>query len=293
MTIRRASASAILLLLLCCAVAAAWVDSQFEEADAEEISSLAGHLGAGSVLGVFAHPDDEILAAGSLAEAASREGTIVRMITATRGEAGIPDDSVCRPEDLGLVRHAELLKHGYQLGVTGQQVWRYPDGDLAAQVELVALELVREIRSLRPALIITFDPESGFTFHPDHKAIGSATVKARSLAADPAFRPDLGPAHDVRWLAFILAPRGLMQTFAGERGVKVVQHQPPARYAVPIDTTIKTRAWSIHESQAGYMRRDWGVPPWLLYWFFDKEHYAVDEREGGQQGIAAEVAQRP
>jgi LmbE family N-acetylglucosaminyl deacetylase len=277
-TTKRVVASAALIVpIIGVVVAATWLNSLFEEPDAEEISSLAGHLGALSVLGVFAHPDDEILAAGALAEAASSSNSVARMITATRGEAGIPDDSVCRPEDLGIVRHAEVLKHGYQLGLTGQQVWRHPDGKLDALIEPIALELVREIRSLRPDLIITFDPESGYTFHPDHRAIGSATSKARRLAADPAFRPDLGAPHGVRWLAFVLVPRRVMETFGGERGATVAEHQVSARYAVPIDPSIKTRAWSIHESQSDYMRRVWRVPLWVLYRFFDKEHYAIDE----------------
>ncbi len=272
--------AALLLLVICAAVAAAWLDSQFEEADAEEIASLVGHLGATSVLAVFAHPDDEILAAGTLGEAASRPGSVVRLITATRGEAGIPDESVCRSEDLAVVRHAEVLKHGYQLGLNGQQVWRPPDGMLDELIDPIALEIVREIRSLRPSLIITFDPASGYTFHPDHRAIGSATARARRLAADPAFRPDLGSPHEVRWLAFVLVPSGIMQKFGGEPGARVVQHQVPARFAVPIDRGVKVRAWSIHESQYDYTRRVWGAPPWLLYWFFDKEHYAVEESEG-------------
>ncbi len=277
MIMKRAIAAALLVLAMGTVVTAAWLDSQFEEADAEEISSLAGHLGAQSVLGIFAHPDDEILAAGALADAASRAGSVARMITATRGEAGIPDDSVCRPEDLGLVRHAEVLKHGYQLGLERQLVWQYPDGSLVAQLEQVTLELVREIRSLRPDLIITFDPESGYTFHPDHRAIGGAATKARRLAADPVFRPDLGAPHEARWLAFVLVPRRIMQNFGGERGTEIIQHQVPVRYAVPVDQRIKTRAWSIHESQYGYTRRVWRAPLWLLYWFFDQEHYAIEE----------------
>ena len=86
---KRVGTALLVGLVVCSAVAAAWIDSQFEEADAQEVASLAGHLGARSLLAVFAHPDDEILAAGSLAEAASRDGTVVRMITATRGDAGL------------------------------------------------------------------------------------------------------------------------------------------------------------------------------------------------------------
>ncbi len=277
----RKSGLALLALLISTTAVVVWLDSYFEEGDAEAISSLSGHLSAHSVLAVFAHPDDEILAAGSLADAASRAGTVVRMITVTRGEGGtLDEEAICRAEDLGLVRHAELLKHGFQLGVIDQQVWRYADGEVESDVDEVALELVREIRSIRPDLLVTFDPASGYTFHPDHRAVGAATTRARSLAADPEFRPDLGPVHQVRFLAYILAPRALMKAFAGERGLTVVRHQVPPRYSVPIDVSVKTRGWSIHESQAGYMRRVWGVPPWLLYLFFDKEHYAVVESRG-------------
>ena len=47
--------------------------------------------------------------------------------------------------------------------------------------------------------------------------------------------------------------------------------------AVRIDRSIKIRAWTVHATQAKHLRRVYGLPPSLLYTFFDKEHYALAE----------------
>ena len=77
------------LLALGCGVV--WLKSLFNEPGVQEVPSLAAHLGAKSILCVFAHPDDEIIAAAFLADAAKQPNTVVRIITATKGEGGHPD----------------------------------------------------------------------------------------------------------------------------------------------------------------------------------------------------------
>ena len=58
----------------------------------------------GTVLGVWAHPDDETyLSAGLMAEAA-RDGRRVMCVTATRGEGGSMDEDRWPPETMGEVR---------------------------------------------------------------------------------------------------------------------------------------------------------------------------------------------
>jgi len=272
----------VLAALLCVFVVGAQLllDLLFEEPRAKRISSLAKHLSAQSILGVFAHPDDEIHAAGTLAEASSRDGVTVWTITATRGEAkcDIPKP-VCRPEDLPLIRHAELLKHGFVLGIDHQEVWSYADRQLEHQIDALILELVGRIRTLQPELLLTFDPASGYSWHPDHKAIGRATTEAFRLANLPAFHPELGFPHQPKWLVYILVPRRVMNFFGGKSGRQVAQYQVEAQYAVPIARSLKTRGWRIHESQYSSIRQDWHVPLWFLYFFFDKEHYFVQAAE--------------
>ena len=52
-------------------------------------------------------------------------------------------------------------------------------------------------------------------------------------------------------------------------------HQPPATFAMPIDTDLKLRGWEIHASQRGYTRRAFGLPTELIYRLFDEEHYLL------------------
>ena len=234
----------------------------FAEPDARRIDSLAAQLGMQNLLCVFAHPDDEILAAGALDDAA-RRGVRVHVITATRGEKGTPDVPVSGPEELGRVRVAELREHGRVLGIAEQIVLTFPDLEVERHVDEATAEVAHEIRRIRPDTLLTFHPASGYTYHPDHRAVGRAAAAA--VAETDA---------DVR-LVYVVAPRDVMRRLGGERGAQVAASQPAPTYAVPIDAEVKLRGWRIHASQGGYVRRAWKVPPRLLYLFFDEEHYLV------------------
>jgi len=62
----------------------------------------------GTVLGVFAHPDDEAYLAGGLMATAVDAGRRVVCITATRGELGFPDDD---PRSIE-ANHEAFANHG-------------------------------------------------------------------------------------------------------------------------------------------------------------------------------------
>src|SRR5215218_10038205 len=70
-----------------------------------------------SLLGLFAHPDDEQLMGGTYARAAA-EGISTGLVCATRGEEGeIAAPSLAAPETLGHVREAELRAASTVLGI--------------------------------------------------------------------------------------------------------------------------------------------------------------------------------
>ena len=200
--------------------ASLWLKSLFNERSAERVPSLAAHLKTKSLVAVFAHPDDEISVAGFLAEAAQRNGVMVRIITATKGESGHPRPPICRPEDLGKIREAETLKDGFALGVQEQEVWTFPDGRLSeVPPEELAAKIDVRLRKWKPDLVVTFDPGSGFTLHPDHLAIGRATVLAlREMAVQNQETPPR--------LLYPLAPRKALTRFGGEIGRTVAARQP-------------------------------------------------------------------
>ena len=266
------------LLLLALGGVLLWVDRHFEESEAEYVASLVRSLGIQSILGVFAHPDDEILATGLLSDGATTDGARVQTVTLTRGEAGGGDEPISKPEHLGVVRVAELYKFGRLVGVDEQEVWDYPDGRLGeVPTEGVIRRLVSLIRTTKPDLLVTFEPQTGLTLHPDNLAAGTVAAAAVKAAADESFEPECGPLHAVNWVAYLLAPRRMLRRFGGEVGTKIADRQPHPNYAIPGNSRLKTRGWEVHESQRRVIREIFGVPPWLLYLLYDKEHYVVVE----------------
>ena len=247
-----------------------WVNRLFEAPEAARVASLSGELGAKRVMTVFAHPDDEQLVNG-LITSAKADGAYVAQVTATRGEAGTQVPVVARQRDLGVVRHAEVLKNGFALGIDEQEVWDYPDGGVpdVPMEELVA-RVAEAMGRYRPDLVVTFWPASGATGHKDHMRMGLAAEQAiaRLRASEGEYR---GPAH----IAYALTPPRAMARLAGETGRFVVENQPAPTHAVPGNAASKLKGWEIHASQGDYVRKAYGVPARLLYLVWDKEFYAV------------------
>ncbi|WP_166831883.1 PIG-L deacetylase family protein [Thalassoroseus pseudoceratinae] len=252
-----------------------WFNELFEEKNAKQVDSLVAYFKAQSVLGIFAHADDETLAAGFLADAGQRNSVFVHTITLTRGEAGYPDPPICRKEDLKLVREAELRCYGFFLGIDRQDVWDYPDGKLSllpkqGQSELVD-RLVEQIRRDKPDLILSFDPDGGYSGHIDHQETGRLTTRAIVYAADSEYKPELGSAHVPDSLLYILAPKRALQMLGDEKLRTVAKVQPSPNYSMPIDKVAKLTGWRTHTSQ--HLDQAYPVPGWLLFEFFDQEHF--------------------
>jgi selenocysteine lyase/cysteine desulfurase/LmbE family N-acetylglucosaminyl deacetylase len=143
------------------------------------------------LLGVFAHPDDETFCAGGTLARYAAEGADVRVLCASRGEAGqIRDAAAATRRTLGQVRSMELELACKHLGLLSPVVLDYPDGRLS---DLDPSELrarcVREIREFRPHVLVTFDP-LGSSGHPDHIAVSDAATQAFFSAGDPTQFPE-------------------------------------------------------------------------------------------------------
>lgn len=133
----------------------------------------------GTVLGIWAHPDDEAYLMGGVMALAADAGQGVACVTATLGAAGeTADESRWPRERLLDVRRAELERALAILGVADHQSLDLPDGGLA---DLDAAEhvpdLVAAIERVRPDTVITFGPD-GMTGHPDHRTISAWTEAA-------------------------------------------------------------------------------------------------------------------
>jgi LmbE family N-acetylglucosaminyl deacetylase len=139
------------------------------------------------ILGVFAHPDDEVFAAGgTLAKYAAR-GAETMVLSATRGQAGqIRDAAAATRHTIGAVREAELRRACGILGVTHVVCHDYLDGALQdADFDDLVRSVADAIREFRPDVVITFG-EDGAYGHPDHVTISAATTEAFTLTAGTA-----------------------------------------------------------------------------------------------------------
>lgn len=132
-----------------------------------------------AVLVCLAHPDDETFACGGTIALFSRAGVPVTLICGTRGEQGrnMGTPFFANRETLHTLRVRELTDACAMLGVRDLRLlgswdktseFRDPE-DLADRIEAVLTEV-------RPTLVITSHPVYGG--HPDHCAIGEATLRA-------------------------------------------------------------------------------------------------------------------
>jgi LmbE family N-acetylglucosaminyl deacetylase len=142
----------------------------------------------GTILGVWAHPDDEAYLSGGLMAMARNHGSRVVCVTATRGELGTPDPVAWPPERLAAERTDELARSLEILGVTEHHWLGYADGGCA---EVPAAEPVERlgglIEQVQPDTVLTFGPD-GITGHPDHQAVSVWTAAALDLAAPRSAR---------------------------------------------------------------------------------------------------------
>ena len=143
-----------------------------------------------TIVGVFAHPDDEALLAGGTLARYAAEGARVAVITCTGGEAGESADPSVDPARLSEVRREELREACAHLGVGEVRILGYHDsgvpacGDprslVAAPLAQVADRIAAALAPLAPDAVITHDPAGGYG-HPDHIRVSEATTLAVGL----------------------------------------------------------------------------------------------------------------
>lgn len=142
------------------------------------VSDPIGAARLGTVLGVWAHPDDEAyLSAGLMALARAAWSRVV-CVTATRGEHGTDDPERFPPADLARLRTGEMAASMAALGVREHQFLDLEDGTLADTPSEPQIDRIRRlITEFRPDTIVTFGPD-GMTGHPDHRTVSDWTTAA-------------------------------------------------------------------------------------------------------------------
>ncbi|WP_238431762.1 N-acetyl-1-D-myo-inositol-2-amino-2-deoxy-alpha-D-glucopyranoside deacetylase [Streptomyces cavernae] len=204
-------------------------------------------LPARRLLLVHAHPDDEAINNGATMAKYAAEGARVTLVTCTLGEEGevIPDElehlAPDREDALGPYRVGELAAAMKELGVTDHRFLggpgRYRDSGMmgvpqnhrpnafwSADLDEAAAHLVEVIREVRPQVLITYDRNGGYG-HPDHIKAHRVAVRAAELAAERAYRRDLGDAWTIAKIYFNRVPRSVVEE--GFARLREVLHELP------------------------------------------------------------------
>ena len=144
---------------------------------------------------IVAHPDDiEFYCAGAVL-LITRHGAAVDFVVATSGDKGARDATRSRAA-VAREREKEQIDAARRLGVERVVFLRHPDAELVESLEL-RRQFVREIRATKPDVILTFDPNVPYRFHPDHRVVGRVALDAAwPSARDPLTFPRSGPPHE-------------------------------------------------------------------------------------------------
>ena len=132
---------------------------------------------ASRILVVGAHPDDPDFACAGTVARWIAAGSVVRYVVVTSGDKGMPDPSL-DPLVFTRTREAEQEASARLLGVEGVTFLRLTDGEVCDTLDLRG-RLAAEMRRFRPDMIVTHDPLTRlYRQHPDHRAVGFATLHA-------------------------------------------------------------------------------------------------------------------
>ena len=150
------------------------------------------------VLSVTAHPDDED--AGTLTYLARGRGATLTMLILNRGESGANLVSGEFFEGLGALRTGEMLKAAAYYGAA-VRFTRFVDYGYSKTVEEtfrnwkreeVLADCVRIVREVKPHIILSRFQGTARDGHGNHVAAGLLAQDMFDVAADAAFRPELG-----------------------------------------------------------------------------------------------------
>ena len=195
------------------------------------------------VLVVAAHPDDIDFSAAGTVALWTDAGIDVTYCLVTDGDAGGYDESVPRT-DIAPLRRKEQTAAAHCVGVHDLRFLGYPDGKVEPTLKL-RRDLARVIRQVRPDRVLCPSPERSYARigvgHPDHRAVGSATLDAvYPDARNPFAFPELRERESLAaWTV---------------REIWIAGGPDPDHY-VDVTGTFprKIAALRAHESQTGHM----------------------------------------
>jgi N-acetylglucosamine malate deacetylase 2 len=193
-------------------------------------TSLGDVARLGPALAIVAHPDDESFGLGAVLAALAAEGTDVRVLCLTHGEAS----TLGTADDLGQTRRGELARAAQRLGIAEVNLQGFPDGGLR-EVAPNILDHVIDRHIGDAAVLVVFEP-GGVTGHPDHRA---ATASAYRVAA----------RRGLTLLEWGVAP-AVAAALNAELGTTFTGLAGPGTFDIDVDRRGQRAAIACHKSQA-------------------------------------------
>ena len=177
----------------------------------------------------------------------------------------------------------------------------HPNALASQPLDEVAARVVCHIRTLKPQVVLTFDPIGGYR-HPDHIAIHRATVRAFEQAANAEFAGECLPVHRPTCLYFHKMPNGLLKAAVrllpffgrdphkfGANGdidlVPIAEANFPTHTRIDIRPVLKIKeaAGACHASQGGG-RGGAGIARLLMRLFSSREDFMMAYPPPGDEG---------
>jgi len=194
------------------------------------------------ILVILAHPDDPEFFCGATLARWSRAGHEIHYLLFTCGSKG--GGTNVTPVELCALRRIEQQNAAEVIGVKSVRFLDLEDGYLVPSLDL-RREVVRAIRQVKPAILVTCDPTNLFPSpghrlnHPDHRAAGQVVLDAVFPAAG-----------NVHFFPELLHDEGLEPHTPGEVWCSLTG-QPNVVLDVTDTWEIKLRALKEHKSQIG------------------------------------------
>lgn len=204
----------------------------------------------GTILGVWAHPDDDIYLSSGLMAIAAAAGNRVVDVTATRGEGGSMDEERWPPERMADVRTVEMRR---SLDILGVEEHRFLEGPVDVNMqtpldESGAAQVLDVMREVGPDTVLTFGLD-GMTGHEGHKSVSRWTSEAFDAVAKPGARLFHATVTS-EWAETWLPRLEPFDIFLPGTPPIVSPHELAIDYALPDEVLeLKFRAIQAHESQ--------------------------------------------
>jgi LmbE family N-acetylglucosaminyl deacetylase len=222
----------------------------------------------GTVVSVWAHPDDEAYCAGGLLASAVAAGCRVVCVTATHATGPRAAELAAALAVLGVTEHRHL---GHEDGRCDRVDPAGPAGVLAA--------LLREVR---PDTVVTFGAD-GFTGHADHRAVSAWVGRALARADLPGVRL-LHPVISERAAARFGDLHARFPVF--DPGLPATVPEAGLALALGLDGALleqKLRALAAHDSQTRALREAMGEDRYAA-WLAEETFVAAAPRAAGPDG---------